>query len=38
MNNNDPGTLRRAAHRGGQALNWLAFVILFIFIGLAIID
>lgn len=33
----DSRKFRRAAERGARFLNWAAFIILFIFIGLAII-
>lgn len=34
----DSRIFRRATHRGARALNWAAFIILFIFIGIAIIN
>jgi hypothetical protein len=37
MNDKDPGTFRQAAARGARFMNWAAFIILFIFIGIAII-
>jgi hypothetical protein len=37
MNSNEPAAFRRATSRGAQILNWMAFAILFLFIGIAII-
>jgi t-SNARE complex subunit (syntaxin) len=34
--NNDTGKFRRAVSRGARVLNWAAFIILFIFIGIAV--
>lgn len=36
--NNDNGKIRRSTERVAQVLNCLAFAIIFIFIGLAIIN
>jgi hypothetical protein len=38
MSNNEPGKFQRAAARGGRVLNWLAVAILFICVGIAIIN
>lgn len=38
MSSNGAGTFYRAATRAGQVLNRVAFVILLIFIGIAIIN
>lgn len=38
MSTDASSPLRRAVHRGGQTLHWLALAILFIFVGFAIID
>lgn len=37
MPDNGSGTFRRAAARGARVMNWAAFIILFVFIGIAII-
>jgi len=37
MTSKRPGTLLRSATRASQILDWVAFAILFIFIGIAII-
>jgi len=37
MHDNGSGNFRRAAARGARFMNWAAFIILFIFIGIAII-
>jgi hypothetical protein len=37
MSSNEPKAFRRPTSRGAQILNWVAFAILFLFIGMAII-
>lgn len=34
----DSRKFHRLRHRGARALNWAAFIILFIFIGIAVIN
>jgi hypothetical protein len=38
MDQNEPSKFRRAVGRGANILNWAAFIILFIFIGFALIN
>lgn len=34
----DSPKFQRVTHRAARVLNWVAFIILFVFIGIAIID
>jgi hypothetical protein len=38
MSDHQGGAFRRVATHGGQVLNWVAFAVLFVFVGIAIIN